>query len=59
MTKRETLLLAAFVYVQVISFLRMYEQNRVIDFLIVNAALALGAATYAALEVVGNDTARP
>tara|TARA_R100001530_G_scaffold126525_1_gene95379 strand:+ start:41 stop:208 length:168 start_codon:yes stop_codon:yes gene_type:complete len=55
MKKRETLLLAAFVYVQVISFLRMYEQNRVIDFLIVNAALALGAATYAALEVVGNE----
>jgi len=59
MKKFELLLVAMTGYVMVISFLRMYEQNRVMDFVLVTAFLAVSAGVYAALEVVGDDTTRP
>ena len=55
MRKFELLLLAMAGYVMVITFLRMYEQNRVMDFVLVTAFLAVSAGLYAALEVVGNE----
>ena len=55
MRKFELLLLAMTGYVMVISFLRMYEQTRVMDFVLVTAFLAVSAGVYAALEVVGNE----
>ena len=55
MKKSELLLLGMAGYVMIITFLRMYEQNRVMDFVLVSAFLAVSAGVYAALEVVGNE----
>ena len=55
MKKSELLVVGMAGYVMVISFLRMYEQNRVMDFVMITAFLAVSAGVYAALEVVGNE----
>lgn len=40
------LFVAAVTYVEIISFIRFYRQDRVIDFLIANFVLVMGAAIY-------------
>jgi len=51
----EKLLCAMVAYVYVVSFMRLYEQNRLIDFIVVNGLIVLSVGMYAALNVVNNE----
>lgn len=51
----EKLVCAMVAYVYVVSFMRLYEQNRLIDFIVVNGLIVLSVGMYAALNVVNNE----
>ena len=51
----EKFVCALVAYVYVVSFMRLYEQNRLIDFIVVNGLIVLSVGMYAALNVVNNE----